>query len=365
MKLVCIILCFLITATSVLKRLFNGDKFDNNPKFIKNSFTDKQKTTTGLLNYSRDKLVQIGEQARQSKYRLDPATCFTIRKLKLNKVKWKGWKQRRKRGGKKKYIQQNGVNLMNLQRIKCVPQVKNMVNINMFTVNSRYVESKYLDIRNYFLEENCQFGIITETWLKADSNWNISDLNTNGIKMYPINRKTKGGGVALIADEKYPVTKLYHTTFTSFESGFWQIKLHGKVISVLGIYHPPHSTKNKITDNQFVDEFLELLSIVLPKRNNVVILGDLNLHWNDTTNPLIQIFSDSLEAIGIRQIIEEYTQKDGNILDVIMVDEMLCQQDPCWSVGEFLSDHRYVKAQFKFENLEYLSKKEQVEISKT
>ena len=74
-------------------------------------------------------------------------------------------------------------------------------------------------------------------------------------------------------------------------------------------------------------KFLELLSIVLPKHNN-------------TTNPLIQIFSDSLEAIGIRQIIEEYTHKDGN---------MLCQQDLHWSVGEFLSDHRYVKAQFKFE----------------
>ena len=39
---------------------------------------------------------------------------------------------------------------MNLQRIKCVPQLKNMVNINMFTmftVNRRSVEGKYLDIR--------------------------------------------------------------------------------------------------------------------------------------------------------------------------------------------------------------------------
>ena len=88
---------------------------------------------------------------------------------------------------------------------------------------------------------------------------------------------------------------------------------------------------------------------MLPKHNNGVILGDLNLHWNDTTNPFIQILSDRIEAIGIHQIIEEYTHKDGNILDVFMVDEMLCQQDLRWSVGECLSDHRYVKAQFKFE----------------
>ena len=76
--------------------------------------------------------------------------------------------------------------------------MKNKVNINMFTVNSRSIQGKYLDIRNYFLEENCHFGIITETWLKADSNWTFSDLHTNGIRMYSINRKTKGGGLALI-----------------------------------------------------------------------------------------------------------------------------------------------------------------------
>ena len=37
----------------------------------------------------------------------------------------------------------------------------------------------------------------------------------------------------------------------------------------------------------------------------------------------------------------------GNILDVIVVEDALCQQDISWFVGEFLSDHRYDKAQFK------------------
>ena len=73
---------------------------------------------------------------------------------------------------------------------------------------------------------------------------------------------------ALIADGKYTVTKLTHQKFPSFESGFWQIKLHGTVISVLGIYHPPYSAKNRTSDNQFVDEFLKLLSLILPNHSN-------------------------------------------------------------------------------------------------
>ena len=30
-----------------------------------------------------------------------------------------------------------------------------------------------------------------ETWLKADSNWTLLDLHTNGIRMYPIKEKQK------------------------------------------------------------------------------------------------------------------------------------------------------------------------------
>ena len=120
-----------------------------------------------------------------------------------------------------------------------------------------------------------------------------------------------------------------------------------QLLSVLGIYHPSYPAKNRISDSQFVDEFLELLSLILPNHKNLVILGDLNLHRNDTNNPLIQILSDSLEAIGIRQIVDEYTHKNGNILDVSMVEDTLCKQDICWSVGEFLSAHPYIKDQFK------------------
>ena len=71
---------------------------------------------------------------------------FSYMNIKLNKIKSKDWKQPRNRGGRKKYITQNGVNLKNLHKIKCVPQMKNKVNMNMFTVNSRSIQGKYLDI---------------------------------------------------------------------------------------------------------------------------------------------------------------------------------------------------------------------------
>ena len=83
---------------------------------------------------------------------------------------------------------------------------------------------------------------------------------------------------------------------------------------------PPYSTKNNITDNQFVDEFLELLADLLPEYHNITVLGDLNVYWNDDSNPLIGVLKDSLMALGLNQLVNEYTHNSGNILDVAIVE---------------------------------------------
>ena len=51
---------------------------------------------------------------------------------------------------------------------------------------------------------------------------------------------------------------------------------------ITGIYHPPPG--NNITNAIFIDEITELLANRITKYNNMVILGDLNIHIDDLSN---------------------------------------------------------------------------------
>ena len=50
-------------------------------------------------------------------------------------------------------------------------------------------------------------------------------------------------------------------------------------------------------------------------------MGDLNFHWNDFTNSLIHILDDSIQALGLDQVVDQPTHKNGNILDLIMIED--------------------------------------------
>ena len=53
------------------------------------------------------------------------------------------------------------------------------------------------------------------------------------------------------------------------------------------------------TNNIFIDQIAELLTEVLPSSKNYIILGDFNLRVNHQDDGDAQIFSDSMEALGL------------------------------------------------------------------
>ena len=65
----------------------------------------------------------------------------------------------------------------------------------------------------------------------------------------------------------------------------------------MGIYHPP--PRNDITNTMFIDEITELLEDMMGKYNNMVLLGDLNMHIDDLTNTDSYIFNDTMHACDI------------------------------------------------------------------
>ena len=91
-----------------------------------------------------------------------------------------------------------------------------------------------------------------------------------------------------------------------------------------------------------MDDLLNCLSEILPEYSNIIIMGDFNFHYNNLEDPLIYILDDSLHPLGLDQLVEEPTHKDGNILDLVIAESWNSSRNYTIKVGEFLSDHKFV-----------------------
>ena len=92
----------------------------------------------------------------------------------------------------------------------------------------------------------------------------------------------------------------------------------------------------------FLDEITELLTALIPKYNNLIIMGDFNMHIDDITNVEILIINDTMEALGLSQQVRTPTHRQGNILDFIYIDDTSqFEYRNCQTHG-LISDHAIV-----------------------
>ena len=142
-------------------------------------------STSTRIAYNRENLLSIGEHVNKViGNRLPPSVCENIRKLRIYKIL--KIKQRRKRGGRKKYVKQLACNASNLVKINCLPQNQSMTNLIFLPLSLR---NKEMNVRNYILSNKIDFGVITETWYSDDANLcYVNDLNYDGLKLDAVNR---------------------------------------------------------------------------------------------------------------------------------------------------------------------------------
>ena len=83
----------------------------------------------------------------------------------------------------------------------------------------------------------------------------------------------------------------------------------------MGIYHPPPS--NDTTNAMFIDAITEFQEDMIGKYNNMVILGDLNVHIDNITNAGSYIFNDTMYTFGFKQHMTSPIHKCSHILDLV------------------------------------------------
>ena len=290
----------------------------------------------------------------------------TIRNLRLNK------KKRGSRAGRSKTLDQHRtVNMGNLIRINSDRIIRdgenqktnswwidfnNLINIyienrpkmdiandlSLMLVNVESIKSKTELVMDYLLDNKVDIAILTETWLSDNVEiWlKASDLNQHGCRTLHQNRpKHQGGGLAIICKFHLQVKQLDTGSKSSFEYLVCRISGKTLVVTNVAIYHPPYSATNNSTNAKFIDEFTEYLVDSIMTYNNIVILGDFNLHINDQEDPDTNIFIDTITALGLDQYVDFVTNNKVNILDLIMT-EPLCKIKVTSCTPElFFTDH--------------------------
>ena len=85
------------------------------------------------------------------------------------------------------------------------------------------------------------------------------------------------------------------------------------MLSILGIYHPPDTNNYKFIDD-ITDKFMSELS----QHENMVIAGDLNIHWDNPDSNKTLLLKDTIEALGLKQHVNEYIHNANHIIDLLI-----------------------------------------------
>ena len=113
--------------------------------------------------------------------------------------------------------------------------------------------------------------------------------------------------------------------------------------TIIGVYHPPYSVVNQITNAQFLKEFLNWLPDQIIEHKNFIVTGDINLHLNNLEDPDGSTFLDNLDVLGLESHCRFAMHKLGNTLDVFLTEISsgikICSCKP----GLLTSDHCMVE----------------------
>ena len=95
----------------------------------------------------------------------------------------------------------------------------------------------------------------------------------------------------------------------------------GTELQLMGVYYPPPSKILQHTDQMFIDKFLELYMEISFKYSTLMISGDFSIHYFNDENDSNQ-FKDMIEAISLNQLVSFPNHTSGNVLDLILIEQI-------------------------------------------
>nr|CAI5823660.1 unnamed protein product [Callosobruchus analis] len=221
--------------------------------------------------------------------------------------------------------------------------------VNCVDNNTKFKTS--FDVNHSSKDKNCPTTIrlhdfdvvgVTETWLTSDiSNDQIKIQNYD---CYRCDRSTRGGGVALFVKSCYQCSVIMSGQSPNLEYIWIKIQSRKKKIAIGIFYRPPQGS---VTES--ISMFDDMLALILPEYNDIVLTGDINIDLLKTNNAVSQCF----DAYGLTQVITDptrVTETTATLIDPLY----LKKPDTCLRSGvinaDLFSDHGLVFCELSFDH---------------
>ena len=269
--------------------------------------------------YTSDQLRSIGKQYEYDNIpRILPFGAIRqIRDLHLNRRK-------SRKNPHKHLFKQTGTNYTNWKEVnyKVNYNDRDWDNPNKYlrigTANTRSIKNKQEIVWEAINRYNLDLLVVSKTWLKdtdEDEIWiQSSEINRNNFTIQTHNRTNKqGGGIALIHNKDYRVETSNREDTDIYESCTWKITIGTTMLSVLGIYHPSDTNNYK-----FINDITDKIMSELSQHENMIIASDLNIHWDDPDSNETLLLKDTMEALGLKQHVNEYMPNANHIIDLLI-----------------------------------------------
>lgn len=215
------------------------------------------------------------------------------------------------------------------------------------SINCRSVKNKSASILDHVIEHNLDIVSLTETWLSDSDQITINELTPTGYQLHHVPRpKGRGGGVAVLAKDNIKIRVEEQLPAISFESIETLLSILSSTIRLITLYRIPPSARNKITRSMFVPELTALLDSAATKTGKLLIAGDFNIHYENSTDCEAKQLKRLFHSFGLIQHVETPTHTDGHMLDLICSRQQDNTVASC-SVSELISDHHAVHADLK------------------
>ena len=192
-------------------------------------------------------------------------------------------------------------------------------------------------------EASADLAVVTESWLRPKGDEvRETELTPPGYLLHSAPRTTGGGGgIAIIYRKSLQKCVTFSTArydFRTFELCRLHVKLPGQTITIIALYRPTPSKKNKLTVAMFMPEFTDLLDELANSCPKLVILGDINLHFDSSTDRNVRKLKTQLSTLGLVQPVNEPTHRLGHTLDWVIASDSLSIHELAVE-NKLISDH--------------------------
>ena len=227
--------------------------------------------------------------------------------------------------------------------------------LKLLVLNAQSVKNKTTEISELISDSKCNILGLTETWLrKGDEDTVIAyELCPPGYHLINVPRPNNSGygGVGLIYNSKLNVRRIpVHNNYVSFELLCCKLYLKNETFIIFVVYRPPPSARNELTFSQFIADFGGFITDVSTREDKFIVIGDLNVHFDDPANTETMRFQELLDSTNTKQLVTRPTHISNHTLDPIIVNNDCQFVDSVDVVDNNLSDHFTVAVKLKVQS---------------